>query len=125
MTADPINYGASGAHAAAAGEVLAEGFLPRLSAPRSPAGSGAGSGFESGGALDACPPDGSLAGLTDAATRDGGLTAVTDGELIGVLRAWRRLESWCSAGALAAIAELARRRPAERTAAPPPGYFLV
>jgi Domain of unknown function (DUF222) len=119
MTADPINYGASGAPAAAAGEAFAAGFLPRLSASRSPAGSG----FESGGALDACRPDGSLAGLTDAVTRDGGLTAVTDDELIGVLRAWHRLESWCSAGALAAIAELARRRPAERTAVPPPGSF--
>jgi hypothetical protein len=46
-----------------------------------------------------------------------------DDELIGVLRAWRRLESWCTSGLLAAIAELARRRPAERTAPAPPGRF--
>jgi hypothetical protein len=36
-----------------------------------------------------------------------------------VLRAWRRLESWCTAGLLAAIAELARRRPAPAA----PGEF--
>jgi uncharacterized protein DUF222 len=41
----------------------------------------------------------------------------------GALRAWRRLESWCSANTLAAIAELARRRPAERAAPAPPESF--
>ena len=40
-----------------------------------------------------------------------------------MVRAWRRLESWCTAGTLAAIAELARRRPAERTAPAAPGRF--
>jgi hypothetical protein len=45
-------------------EVLSAGFLPRAGAAR---GS---SGFESGGALDACVPGGPLAGLADAATRD-------------------------------------------------------
>jgi hypothetical protein len=48
---------------------------------------------------------------------------VGDDELIGVLRAWRRLESWCNAGLLQAIAELARRRPADRTPPAPRGYF--
>jgi hypothetical protein len=84
------------------------------------------SGFELGGALDASPPSASLAGLTDAVTRDGRLADLDDDELIGALRAWRRLESWCSAGTLAAMAELARRRPAERTApaaAASPGSF--
>ena len=40
-----------------------------------------------------------------------------------MLRAWRRLESWSSAGVLAAIAELARRRPADKTPPAPPGQF--
>ncbi len=83
-----------------------------------------GSGLDSGGILDVCLPGGSLAGLVDAAVRDGGLAELDDDELIGVLRAWRRLESWCSSGSLAAIAELARRRPAERAAAAAsPGSF--
>jgi uncharacterized protein DUF222 len=90
-------------------EVVAAGFLPRAG------GAWGNSGFESGGALDACVPGGPLAGLADAATRDGRLSELDDDELIGVLRAWRRLESWCSSGTLAATAELARRRPADRT----------
>jgi hypothetical protein len=105
--------------AAAPGEVLAAGFRPRI-----PTGSsGASSGFESGGVLDVTAPDGSLAGLADAATRDGRLSELDDDELIGVLRAWYRLESWCASGALTAIAELARRRPAERAAPAPAGAF--
>ncbi len=103
-------------------EVLCAGFRPRTPMGPSPSGSG----FDSGGILDVCPPGGSLAGLVDAALRDGGLAGLDDDELIGVLRALRRLESWCCAGTLAAIAELARRRPAERTApaaAASPGSF--
>jgi hypothetical protein len=90
-------------------EVVAAGFLPRA------AGTRGNPGFESGGALDTCVPGGPLAGLADAATRDGRLSELDDDELIGVLRAWRRLESWCSSSTLAATAELARRRPADRT----------
>ncbi|HEY6498907.1 MAG TPA: DUF222 domain-containing protein [Streptosporangiaceae bacterium] len=56
-------------------------------------------------------------------TRAGRLAELNDDELIGVLRAWRRLESWCSAGGLATIAELARRRPADKTPPAPPGQF--
>ena len=108
--------------AADTNEVLGAGFRPRTPMVPSPSGSG----FDSGGILDVCPPGGSLAGLVDAALRDGGLAGLDDDELIGVLRALRRLESWCCAGTLAAIAELARRRPAERTApaaAASPGSF--
>jgi hypothetical protein len=108
--------------AADTNEVLGAGFRPRTPMVPSPSGSG----FDSGGILDVCPPGGSLAGLVDAAVRDGGLAELDDDELIGVLRALRRLESWCCAGTLAAIAELARRRPAERTApaaATSPGSF--
>jgi Domain of unknown function (DUF222) len=94
-------------------ESLEAGFLPRTSpAPQ-------GSGFAAGGLLDTCAPSASLAGMADAATRDGRLAGLSDDELIGVLRAWRRLESWSSAGTLAAAAELARRRPAGQT--PPAG----
>ena len=61
--------------------------------------------------------------MTDAVTGDGELGRLDDDELIGVLRAWRRLESWSAAGTLSAVAELARRRPAERTAPAQPGVF--
>src|ERR1700750_677083 len=81
------------------------------------------SAFASGGPLDSGLPDGFLAGLTDAATRDGALAGLDDDALIGVMRAWQRLESWCGAGLLAAIAELARRRPADRTPPAAPGEF--
>jgi hypothetical protein len=73
--------------------------------------------------LDTSDPSAMLAGLTDAATRDGALAELYDDELIGVVRAWRRIESWSSGGLMMALAELARRRPAERTPAAPPGEF--
>jgi hypothetical protein len=100
-------------------EVLAAGFQPRPASVTSQAGSG----FESGGVLDTSGPSAVLAGLTDAATRDGHLAELYDDELIGVIRAWRRIESWSNGGLMMAIAELARRRPAERTPAAPPGEF--
>ncbi len=82
-----------------------------------------GSGFEAGGVLDASGPSWLLARSADAVTRNGRLAELDDDELIGALRSWRRLESWCCSGVLTAIAELARRRPAERTAPAPPGRF--
>jgi hypothetical protein len=100
-------------------EVLAAGFQPRSASATSQAGSG----FESGGVLDTSAPSAMLAGLTDAATRDGALAELYDDELIGVIRAWRRIESWSNGGLLMAIAELARRRPADRTPAAAPGQF--
>jgi hypothetical protein len=107
---------------AAARECLDIGFLSRVPSPSSKP-SRAGSGFESGGALDTCAPSGALAGLADAAVRDGRLAGLSDDELIGVLRACQRVESWISANLLTAIAELARRRPAEQTVPAPPGKF--
>ncbi len=98
-------------------EILAAGFLQRMS-PAAP-----GPGFATGGALDVAKPSAALAEKADAATCDGRLAELTDDELIGVLRAWRRLESWSSAGTLAAAAELARRRPADRTPIARPGAF--
>jgi hypothetical protein len=105
--------------AAAAGESLAAGFRPRT--PVVPAQLG--TGLESGGALDTSAPSGTLAGLADALTRDGGLAELDDDELVGAMRAWQRIESWASASGLAAVAELARRRPADGTPLPQPGQF--
>jgi hypothetical protein len=105
--------------AAAAGESLAAGFRPRGPLVVSQSGSG----FESGGALDTCAPSGTLAGLADALTRDGQLAELDDDELIGAMRAWQRIESWASANGLAALAELARRRPAPGTPPARPGQF--
>ncbi len=102
-------------------EILAAGFQPRPVATTSVSGSG----FESGGVLDTSEPSAALAGLTDSVTRDGRLAELADDELIGVIRAWRRIESWSGGGLMMAIAELARRRPAERTPPAPPGQFPV
>jgi Domain of unknown function (DUF222) len=107
--------------AAAADESMAAGFRPRSVSSPPPSGSG----FESGGVLDTCAPSGSLAGLADAATRDGRLTELDDDELIGVLKAWQRLESWCASGLLTTVAELARRRPADGTPPAAPGEFPI
>ena len=105
-------------------EVLGTGFWRRV-------GTGPGartilrsrSGFGSGDDLDVLEPGPALAGLTDTATRPDRIADLDDDELIGALRAWRRLESWTAAGALAMVAELARRRPADRTPPAPPGQF--
>jgi hypothetical protein len=118
-SAQPIKPSPCPARPDECNESLAAGFWPRgPSAAPGPA-----SGFASGGLLDGCAPGAPLARLADAATRDDRLADVGDDELIGVLRAWRRLESWCNAGLLQAIAELARRRPADRTPPAPRGCF--
>ena len=130
--------------AAISAEVLGTGFWPRIGAgpgprvgadpgprpgPRPTVRPGARtiirsrSGFGSGDDLDELEPGPALAGLTDTATRPGRLAGLDDDELIGALRAWRRLESWSAAGTLAVVAELARRRPADGTAAAAPGQF--
>ena len=116
---DQIGAGRRQRAAAAAKESLAAGFQSRTESPSSRPGTG----FESGGALDTQLPDGMLAVLTDAAARDGGLAELNDDELIGILGAWHRLGSWCASGLLTAVAELARRRPAEATAPVAPGAF--
>jgi hypothetical protein len=107
-----------------AAEVLETGFWRRV-------GTGPGartiirsrSGFGSGDDLDELEAGPALAGLTDTATRPGRIADLDDDELIGALRAWRRLESWSAAGTLSAVAELARRRPADGTAPAAPGQF--
>ncbi len=72
-----------------------------------------GAGFAAGDALDVALPGPALAGAADTAAGPGRAYAgVSDNELIGVLTAWQRTESWAAAGRLSAAAELARRRPA-------------
>jgi hypothetical protein len=85
-------------------EVLAAGFTHRVRGA-------VGSGFAGGGTFDGLAPGPDLADVT-AAAWTGGLAGLSDDELVGVLCAWRRLGSWAMAGELAAVSELARRRPA-------------
>jgi hypothetical protein len=59
------------------------------------------------------PPCSVLAELTSQAL-DAGMDRLSDDELVGVLRAARRLASWQSAIELAAVLELAARRGAEK-----------
>jgi hypothetical protein len=68
--------------------------------------------FEAGGPADVMPPCSVLAELTGQAL-DAGMDRLSDDELVGVLRAARRLASWQSAIELAAVEELAARRGAE------------
>jgi hypothetical protein len=81
--------------------------------------SGRAAGFAAGGPADRLPPGVSLAGLAIGAWATG-LDRLTDDQLIGVLRAWRRLTSWTAAGELAAVAELHRRRTDEVAAGADP-----
>jgi len=92
---------AEAAAAAAAPELLPAGFLLRDGEPT-------GTGFSSGGVLDNLEPGPVLAGF--AADADAELPALSDDELVGVVRAWRRLSSWTAARELAAVSELLSRR---------------
>ena len=63
--------------------------------------------------LDNARPGPVLAAAADvAAGPNRAYTGVSDDELVGVLTAWQRTESWAAAGRLSAAAELIRRRPA-------------
>ena len=66
-------------------------------------------GFEAGGAGDRMPPGPDLAFLA-AGTNAVGLGRCSDDELIGVMRAARRLASWSAALELASAGELTSRR---------------
>ena len=110
----PLSYQVSGrpGRAAVAGRVRA--------AATAPAGAlgfagGTGAGFADGGPLDTLPAGMTLAGLADDAHARAG--ELDDDCLVGVLRAWRRLASWAQARELAAVAALARRRPADGSTA--------
>jgi Domain of unknown function (DUF222) len=70
-----------------------------------------GPGFGSGSALDGLAPGPVLAHALDD-TWSAGLERLSDDELAGVMLAFRRLESYGSAGLLAGASELIRRREA-------------
>src|SRR5260370_8757736 len=80
-------------------------------------GAGVGGGFCDGGVLDGLEPGAVLAGFAADAWA-GGLGNLSDDQLIGVLRAWRRLSSWTAAAELATVAELVTRRERGATRAP-------
>jgi Domain of unknown function (DUF222) len=91
-------------------EAIVAGRLPRQPGDGWPPGDGC--GFAAGGVADELAPGPVLAGLAgDAWTA--GLGRLSDDELIGVLRAARRLASWSAAMELAAVTDLATRREAE------------
>jgi hypothetical protein len=92
-------------------------LVPVPSVPVPPVGVTA--GFAVGGAADRLPPGVTLAGFASGAWATG-LDRLIDDQLIGVLRAWRRLTSWTAAGELAAAAELHRRRATEVAAGADP-----
>jgi len=69
-------------------------------------------GFEAGGPADLMAPCSVLAELTGQAL-EAGVARLTDDELVGVLRAARRVTSWQQAVELAVVAELAERRAAQ------------
>jgi hypothetical protein len=68
-------------------------------------------GFEAGGPADVLAPCSVLAELTGQAR--GRMAELSDDELIGVLRAARRVQSWQAAVELEAVSELTARRLAE------------
>ena len=89
---------------------LDAGFLPRDAVPGQQGR--AGPGFTSGHAFDTSVPGPALARALDAATAStDGHKNLDDDELIGVLAGWAKTEAWAAAGRLAAVAELAARRP--------------
>ena len=82
------------------------GFVTGAAAPGA---AGLAGGFASGGAADDMPPGPKLAALAEDAWQRG-LDQLTDDELIGVLRAARRLASRAAALELSVVADLAARR---------------
>src|SRR5215510_11462763 len=91
------------------------GSREALKAGRRDRAHGNGGGFAAGGVADAVPPGPALAGFAADAWA-AGLGQLSDDELIGVMRAARRLASWAAAMELAAIGDLWRRRVAEEDA---------
>jgi hypothetical protein len=73
--------------------------------------------FGPGMALDVLPGCAQLAVAADAATGDDdSFDGISEGELVGMLCAWDRVESHAAARKLAVIAELGRRNPAPEDA---------
>jgi hypothetical protein len=79
------------------------------------------SGFASGMPLDAAAGCTTLAQFAEvAAGEDDRYRGASDDELVGVICAWQRSESYMAARKHAAVAELIRRRPARGCAAAGP-----
>jgi hypothetical protein len=108
-----------------AGGYSREGDRSRGSGPSGAGGAAAGqAGFASGGQADSLPPGPRLAALADEAWQ-AGLGGLGDDELIGVLRAARRLASRAAALELAVVADLAgRRRASPDRDGPDPGEHV-
>src|SRR6266536_3294566 len=100
LPAELLIADAQAAAAAAVPEVLPAGLRCEAA--------GEGPGFGGGGVREAAGPGRVLGGL--AAEAWAGRGGVDDDQLIGVVRAWRRLSSWVAAGELAAAGELLARR---------------
>jgi hypothetical protein len=92
-------------------EALGAGFTHRGEATRAAARGRGGSGFAAGGPLDVMEPGPALAKFTDDA-HAAKLGRLTDDELVGMLGAARRLQSWQAGVELSVVAELDRRRAA-------------
>jgi hypothetical protein len=73
-------------------------------------------GFGPGMALDVLPGCAQLAVAADAAADDDSFAGVSEGELVGMMCAWDRVEAHAVGRKLAVIAELARRNPAPEDA---------
>jgi hypothetical protein len=90
-------------------EVVGAGFTHAAGGPYPQLGA---RGFEAGGPADLMAPCSVLAELSGQVL-DAGFGRLSDDELVGVLRAARRVVSWQQAVELAAVAELTARRAAE------------
>ena len=107
--ADAAEAASLGSPEAADGGYL-HGIAPEF--PRPVHRPGPAAGFAAKAPLDRALPGAALASFCEEATGDDGrCRGASDDELIGVLRAWQRIESWASARRLAVTAELIRRRP--------------
>jgi len=73
-------------------------------------------GFGPAMPLDVLPGGAQLAVAADAAAVDDGFAGVSEGELVGLLCAWDRVEAHAAARKFAVIAEVARRNPAPEDA---------
>ena len=72
--------------------------------------------FGPGMVFDVLPGCAQLAVAADAAVADDRFDGISEGELVGVLCAWDRVEAHAAARKLAVVAELARRNPAPEDA---------
>ena len=72
--------------------------------------------FGPGMVFDVLPGCAQLAVAADAAVADDGLAGIPEGELVGLMCAWDRVEAHAAARKLAVVAELDRRNPSPEDA---------